>query len=134
MTRELDVSEFELISRLIHYTDLVQGSKKSVKKLIQNKEIALETRWALFEQFGKDLFKIHHERIKLPQLEKTKVFCNMDWTGELYIDKYEIVEFVDLIERVLDSQASYYSAFIDVDIDELKEEILSTGYSGFTSD
>ena len=100
---------------------------------LQDTSYPLEERWIIFEAYGKELLELDRE---VQHLEK------INRIDELYdIDRYETVYYVDFIEWAeakLKHKPIYakeaYEFLSKLNMEDLKEEILSKGKSGFIND
>jgi hypothetical protein len=115
------------------------------KAFIKDQSISLEERWDLFKfACENNLFVnvdcwLYHSKL----LERTN---NFTWYDYFYIEKYQTVYFPQVIQDLSDKLESALDPENDYDdiedcllksqeeIDELKEEFLATGYSGFVYD
>lgn len=106
--------------------------RKIVKAFFVNKEYPLEERWKLFVQASKA--KMLPMRDYIQHLDSME---DVFWYDDFYKERQAVIEWVDIIEYIGNDGAvddnrkinSYYDG-----IDNIKEEILAAGYSGFIND
>lgn len=116
------------------------------KTYIKDKSIPLEERWDNFKFAveNKIFVNINGWVIHLKTLESSR---NFSWYDDFGVEKYETVKFERVVERVSDNleeileDPDYSEDFRDnypiitrEELNQLKEEILATGYSGFVMD
>lgn len=89
---------------------------------LKNKNLPLEDRWNLFVE-NKNLFPIDNYIMHFKELDSN----NIDYYDDFGYEKYQLVPLVELIESLDDG-------WPDVNLNNLKEEILEKGYSGFIVD
>lgn len=130
---------------LVHLLHEKQTFETEFKAFIKDKKFPLEERWDLFKfACENNLFvniKSCYPQIKI--LERTN---NFTWYDYFYVEKYQTVYFPQVIQDLsdrLESSLDPENEYGNIDdcllksqeeIDELKEEILATGYSGFVYD
>lgn len=95
--------------------------------LIKDKSLPLEERWALFEKMTDATPHIHGWILHFSFEEKDKE--NLCYYDDLNIQKYETITFVNLLNRLYEGE--YVS---DERLEEIKEEFLASGYTGFQFD
>jgi hypothetical protein len=85
---------------------------------------SLEDRWKFYIRILKYLPK-NYIYMDFKSLEKIR---EVSWYDDFFLDRYAVMDLDDrFIERALEE-------FPEVNIDELKEEILQSGYSSFEND
>lgn len=113
----------EMYEALRKYKQLEEELHDYVFKYIKNKSFPLEDRWKLFVD-TKKLFPTKSWLIYYKEFDKNNINYYEDFGYERreVIDVGEMVEFVD------------EGNWAEVNLDNLKEEILEQGYSGFRFD
>jgi len=111
------------------------------KAFIKDQSISLEERWDLFKfACENNLFvNVDWSIIRLKTLEANRNFC---WYDDFGVEKYQTVEFTSIVESIEEyveesleeKDEEVYPITTREKLNELKEEILATGYSGFVYD
>jgi len=131
---------------LVNRLHVKQMFDTEFKSFIKDQSISLEERWDLFKFACENSLFVNVECwiLHLKTLESNP---NFSWYDDFYIEKYKTVEFPNIIEVVEeqlaeileenDEEVNYEELYIITTyekLNELKEEILATGYSGFVMD
>lgn len=111
-----------------------------LKTLLKDKSISLDFRWNAYLEFS-DSFSVY------PYIEELKTFTDLYYqyscnSWPYYAERYQTIEYVDLIDHLNDQldDLEYYEDMADALranpnlINDLKEDILQTGSSGFQVD
>jgi hypothetical protein len=141
MTTQSGITKTALVNRL-HEKQMFDTEFKA---FIRDQSISLEERWDFFKFACENNLFVNVDcwlyNSKL--LERNN---NFTWYDYFYIEKYQTVYFPQVIQDLSDKLESALDPENDYDdiedcllksqeeIDELKEEILATGYSGFVYD
>lgn len=104
-------------------------TKEDFIEYFKDKTIPLEDRWEVFaESSNKEVFNNLENRCwNSKVLDK----IGLEWYDDFGIERYTTGEFVDIIEIV---KRNYKNKLTHELVDELKEEMLQSGYSGFVFD
>jgi hypothetical protein len=113
----------ELNDQISKFLKFEKDLKDYLIGYFKNKSISLEDRWATFERIG-NIFPIHPWYISLKELDNN----DLEWYADFGYDRYRTVEFLEVVQTIEEND------YMDVDLNRLKEEILESGYFGFTHD
>lgn len=109
--------------------------KNQFIEYFKDKAVPLEDRWDVYTKacienvFINEYCWIFHSVVIEDKLK-------LDYYDDLYIQKYQTISFLDMVEQVED-EVKNNEKFVNFSksiIDELKEEILQSGYSSFIFD
>jgi len=116
-----------LLDQINQLKSLHLGTQPIFKEFIKNKKYKLSERWEIFCEHSEFMLDINPFILRLQK-------ANIEY-GDLYdeVVRHEIVLLKDFIELINKTHGESHCEN-NVDIDQLKEEILETGYSGFTYD
>jgi hypothetical protein len=107
---------------------------KKVQEVIKDRSVPLAERWDLFEN-AKDVLPRRGWVIHLKELEKNRGF---NWYDTFGFDRHQEVSLVDVVNDITGNGYEEEDLNPDfcswVDVDQLKEEILESGYSSFIFD
>lgn len=94
------------------------------KAFIKDKKFSLDERWDLFKfACENNIFvNVSSFSVKLKTLESCDGFS---WYDAFGIEKYQTVEFTEIVETLIEREVTVEF------LNELKEDILAKGYSGF---
>jgi hypothetical protein len=93
-------------------------------KILQNREVPLETRWGLYLKI-EDSLDIDSFYQDLPYMDGAEI----TYYDDLYCDRYQTIYFSLMIEALEDSEKYSKEA-----LDNLKEILLATGNGGCIND
>ena len=94
------------------------------KSILTAMSVPLPERWEIFQlilPYLKKQYSVWHSEVLNREIE-------ISWYDDFYLDRYAELDFDDSFIEKVDEK------FPSVNIDELKEEILSLGCSGFIND
>lgn len=105
---------------------------EKLQELLKNEEIALETRWNLFTEFGEFLpFETGFSCV---------LFNKLNLHNDLNVDRYETVTFKELYERItycgdFGYECNYFNKRItQEDVLQFQIDVLNSGLQGFVDD
>lgn len=113
----------ELNEQISKFLKLDKDLKDYLITYFKNKSISLEDRWITFKRIGK-ILPIKPWYVNLKELDDN----NLEWYDDFGYDRYRTVEFLEVVETIEENDN------MDVNLDELKEQILETGCFGFNND
>lgn len=87
--------------------------------------VPLEERWGLFEK-SSNLLPEDFYTVYLPEIEKN----DLNYYDDFYYDRYQTVDMLDLLEKIEDDSEK----FSKINVEALKEQILTSGYGSFKFD
>jgi hypothetical protein len=89
---------------------------------LRDKTIPLKIRWRLYTSYGELMLKIDKALIYLPYMLDNNLYYS-----DLGFDVYKtMITFLEVVERAEENKTK------NIDIEQLKEDILDCGYWGFT--
>jgi len=107
-----------------YFEEAEQNLRKAVNRLlvfIADKENPLEERWAIYTKFAKHL----PEAYPYPNF---KSLLHYEWYDHFNYERYETIKLPNVVEVVVENGLE------DVDVDALKEEIMTFGHGSFVYD
>lgn len=113
----------EMYEALKKFKILEKELKEYCLNYLKNKNLPLEDRWNLFVE-NKNLFPVNNWIMYFKELDSN----NIEYYEYFGFEKYQTVSLVELVDLVDGAGCS------DVNLDELKEDILEKGYSAFIFD
>ncbi len=111
---------------------------EDVKRYIARKDVRLDLRWNTYvTACNARLLEYAEWQQSLPTLDRLDV----NWYDDFYIDRYQTVDWPELVnDQILckdedpeDVDEEWAAKFFPL-ADQIKEEILATGYAGFSND
>jgi hypothetical protein len=105
---------------------------KSLQEYLKNTSIPLEDRWSIFYS-AMDILPNYSSLLHFKAIQRH----GHRWPNITYKDRYETIYLADVVDHIEDEQNpdGYGSPRLsEIDLDELKEEILQLGYASFTMD
>ena len=112
----------EMYDALKKFKMLEKDIKDYCLNYLKNKNLPLESRWNLFVE-NKNLFPVHEWVLHFKELDSN----NIEYYDDFGYEKHQNVPLDELVYLTDDG-------WTDVNLDNLKEEILETGYSAFIFD
>lgn len=104
-----------------------------VQQYIKDDKIDLNLRWEMFE--------LAHSAHLLPErsyIQHIDAFdaADVSWYDDFYKERYTLVKWVDIVERIEDAEGSFQSKLMELkkNLSEIRAQILAAGYGSFTYD
>ena len=106
------------------------------REYLKNKQIPLLNRWEMFTEFGEEILPIDTEIVRILSIESHYKITNgsvIHFTDYLGYFKYETIYMLSLLGDFEDHYEEEVGSKFET-VDQLKEEILTTGLAGFILD
>lgn len=118
---------------IVMFAREMQAMQSLVREVIRVNFVPLEDRWEIYRAAcDARLLPTYDSQQSIPALDELDV----SWYDDFYKDRYALVEWTEIIRDIENAQGTdsgnrfKYKAAID----QIKEEILQAGYSGFEND
>lgn len=124
-------AEFEV------FRNIAETLQSEVWTMLKDKSIPLNERWKVFvEASGGVINKVNSYYMDFQSM--TKAGFGGSWYDDFYLDRHQTMELTSLVECLEDrnnlNSDSKRFKMTEEQIEELKEEILQSGYTGFVFD
>lgn len=113
----------EMHEELKRFKSLKKELTEYCSTYLKNKNLPLEDRWKLFVE-NKNLFPIHSWILHFKDLDKNHI----EYYDDFGYERYRTIEFDELVNCIEEG------TYDNVNLNNLKEEMLLSGVSGFIFD
>jgi hypothetical protein len=107
------------------------NTKENVERTLSNPNVSNEDKWELLTKLDKGLLPSEVYAISLPELDKNDI----EFYDDFNFERYETIDVIEEIyERVIEEQEGGTAKFSEVDLEQLKKEIIESGVRTFIND
>jgi hypothetical protein len=128
------------MSNLKNRLDIYLNNKEKLisdfREYLENKQVPLKTRWDMFTEYGEEILPIDIWFVHIPSIDSHYKVTNgsaIQYTEYLGYSKFETIYMNSLLGDFEDHYEEEVGSKFEA-IDQLKEEILTTGLAGFILD